>query len=108
MGNARWAALGAAMVLSTVLAGAAGGAAAGVGTSFPADFPTIADASLGTPVLGFGAAGPVERTPVILLHGNNDTPYPTACNPAYGDIQALADHLLANGWAASELWALGY
>jgi pimeloyl-ACP methyl ester carboxylesterase len=83
-------------------------AGAAVGTSFPADFPVIADASLGTPVLGFGAAGPVERTPVILLHGNNDTPYPTACNPAYGDVQALADHLLANGWAASELWALGY
>jgi pimeloyl-ACP methyl ester carboxylesterase len=95
------AALAAALVLAAP-------AAAGVGTSFPADFPTIADASLGTPVLGFGAAGPVERTPVILLHGNNDTPFPTACNPAYGDVQALADHLLASGWAASELWALGY
>jgi pimeloyl-ACP methyl ester carboxylesterase len=83
-------------------------ATAGVGTSFPPGFPAIADASLGTPVLGFGAAGSVDRTPVILLHGNNDTPYPTACNPAYGDVQALADHLLANGWRASELWALGY
>jgi pimeloyl-ACP methyl ester carboxylesterase len=83
-------------------------ATAGVGTSFPAGFPAIADASLGTPVLGFGAAGRAHRTPVILLHGNNDTPYPTACNPAYGDVQALADHLLAQGWDASELWALGY
>jgi pimeloyl-ACP methyl ester carboxylesterase len=82
-------------------------AGAGVGTSFPPDFPAIADASLGTPVIGFGAAGPVERTPVILLHGNNDTPYPTACNP-FGDVQALADALLVEGWAASELWALGY
>ena len=83
-------------------------ASAAVGTTFPAGFPTIVDASLGTPVLGFGASGPVERTPVILLHGNNDTPYPTACNPFYGDVQALADALLARGYAASELWGLGY
>jgi pimeloyl-ACP methyl ester carboxylesterase len=83
-------------------------ASAAIGTSFPADFPVITDASLGTPVLGFGASGPVERTPVILLHGNNDTPYPTACNPFYGDVQALADALLARGYAAPELWGLGY
>jgi pimeloyl-ACP methyl ester carboxylesterase len=83
-------------------------ASAAVGTTFPAGFPTIVDASLGTPVLGFGAAGAVDRTPVILLHGNNDTPYPTACNPFYGDVQALADALEARGYAASELWALGY
>jgi pimeloyl-ACP methyl ester carboxylesterase len=82
--------------------------AAAVGTTFPADFPVPTDASLGTPVLGFGASGPVERTPVILLHGNNDTPYPTACNPFYGDVQALADALLARGYASSELWGLGY
>ncbi len=86
----------------------AGPASAAVGTTFPADFPAITDASLGTPVLGFGAAGPVARTPVILLHGNNDTPYPTACNPFYGDVQALADALLAGGYAPSELWGLGY
>jgi pimeloyl-ACP methyl ester carboxylesterase len=95
----------AALVASLALAAPAG---AGVGTSFPSDFPAIADASLGTPVLGFGAAGHVERTPVILLHGNNDTPYPTACNPFYGDVQAVADALLARGYAAAELWALGY
>ena len=80
---------------------------AAAGTMFPPGFPTILDASLGAPVLGFGGSGPVERTPVILLHGNNDTPYPTACNP-FGDVQALADHLLANGYEASEVWALGY
>jgi pimeloyl-ACP methyl ester carboxylesterase len=80
---------------------------AAAGTTFPPGFPTILDASLGTPVLGFGGSGPVERTPVILLHGNNDTPYPTACNP-FGDVQALADHLLANGYETSEVWALGY
>ena len=34
-------------------------------------------------MIGFGAAGPVTRTPVIFIHGNNDTPFPTACNP-YG------------------------
>lgn len=83
-------------------------ASAGVGTSFPPDFPAIADASLGIPVIGFGAAGTVARTPVILLHGNNDTPYPTECNGAYGDVQALADALLGRGYAPSELWALGY
>jgi pimeloyl-ACP methyl ester carboxylesterase len=78
-----------------------------VGTSLPADFPVILDASLGTPVLGFGASGPVERTPVILLHGNNDTPFATACNP-YGRIQALAQYLADHGYATSELWGLGY
>ena len=52
--------------------------------------------------------GRSTRTPVILLHGNNDTPYPTACNPFYGDVQALADALLARGYAPSELWGLGY
>jgi pimeloyl-ACP methyl ester carboxylesterase len=82
-------------------------AAPAAGTTFPPGFPTILDASLGIPVIGFGGAGPVTRTPVILLHGNNDTPYPTACNP-FGDVQALADHLLANGYAPSEVWALGY
>jgi hypothetical protein len=28
----------------------------------------ILDASLGTPLLGFGAAGHVKRTPVIFVH----------------------------------------
>jgi pimeloyl-ACP methyl ester carboxylesterase len=94
----------AGVLAALVLPGPASPAA---GTTFPPGFPTILDASLGTPVLGFGGSGRVERTPVILLHGNNDTPYPTACNP-FGDVQALADHLLANGYAASEVWALGY
>jgi hypothetical protein len=53
-----------------------------LGTTFPADFPIIRDASLGAPVIGFGSRqGRVERVPVIFLHGNNDTPYPTTCNP---------------------------
>ena len=80
-----------------------------VGTSFPADFPVIVDASLGTPVLGFGSAeGPVAHTPVVFVHGNNDTPYPTACNPGYGKMQEFANYLLAHGYRPSELWGLGY
>src|SRR3954464_9017997 len=96
-----------AALLVTLLAPLAARAAGTVGTSFPADFPAPTDASLGTPVLGFGAAGPVQRTPVILLHGNNDTPYPTICNP-YGDVHSLAQYLADHGYAPSELWGLGY
>jgi pimeloyl-ACP methyl ester carboxylesterase len=82
-------------------------AAGTVGSTLPADFPVIEDASLRKPVIGFGAAGPVSRTPVVFLHGNNDTPFATACNP-YGRIQALAQHLADHGWQPSELWGLGY
>jgi pimeloyl-ACP methyl ester carboxylesterase len=81
--------------------------AATVGTSFPAGFPTIVDASLGVPVIGFGAAGPVERTPVIFLHGNNDTPYATLCNP-YGNMHDVAQYFVDHGYSASELWGVGY
>ena len=99
----QWAAaMGAALSLAAQAAGT-------VGTTFPPDFPVIEDASLvGKPVIGFGAAGPVKRTPVIFLHGNNDTPFPTACNPLLGWVQGLAQHLADNGWATSELWGLGY
>ncbi|MBL8346868.1 MAG: hypothetical protein JNN03_15620 [Rubrivivax sp.] len=83
-------------------------AAGTVGSTLPADFPVIEDASLGKPVIGFGAAGPVSRVPVIFLHGNNDTPFPTACNGFYGHIQKLAQHLADNGYSPSELWGLGY
>ena len=86
----------------------AANASATVGTTFPAGFPAITDASLGTPVLGFGGAGPVHRTPVIFLHGNNDTPFPTACNPFYGSVHDFAQFFEAHGYSASELWALGY
>jgi pimeloyl-ACP methyl ester carboxylesterase len=83
------------------------GAAGSVGTSLPADFPVIVDASLGVPVIGFGAAGPVARTPVIFLHGNNDTPFPTDCNP-FGRIHNVAEFFAAHGYSPSELWGLGY
>jgi pimeloyl-ACP methyl ester carboxylesterase len=98
-----------AMALSALVTTAVVQAAGTVGTSLPADFPLIEDASLtGKPVLGFGAAGPVMRTPVVFLHGNNDTPFATACNPVYGRIHALAQFLADNGYATSELWGLGY
>ncbi|HRH87416.1 MAG TPA: alpha/beta fold hydrolase [Rubrivivax sp.] len=87
--------------------GLAAQAADTVGSTLPANFPVIIDTSLGKPVIGFGAAGEVKRTPVIFLHGNNDTPFATACNP-YGRMQAMAQHLADNGWASSELWGLGY
>jgi pimeloyl-ACP methyl ester carboxylesterase len=94
--------------LATALALAGGALASGtVGTSFPAGFPAITDASLGTPVIGFGAAGRVTRTPVIFLHGNNDTPFPTACNP-FGYVHNLAQYFADHGYAPSELWGLGY
>jgi pimeloyl-ACP methyl ester carboxylesterase len=78
-----------------------------VGTTLPAGFPVINDASLGTPLLGFGAAGPLTHTPVVFVHGNNDTPYPNACNP-YGNVHNFAQYLSDHGYALSELWAVGY
>jgi len=97
-----------ALVVVGVLASAGAASAAGtVGTSFPAGFPRIVDASLGVPVIGFGAAGELERTPVVFLHGNNDTPFATACNP-YGNVHDMAQYFLDHGYRASELWALGY
>lgn len=92
--------------LSVALPLAAAGAEQ-VGTSFPKGFPVILDHSLGVPVIGFGGAGPVSRTPVIFLHGNNDSPYPTDCN-SYGKIQAFAQYFADHGYRLSELWALGY
>jgi pimeloyl-ACP methyl ester carboxylesterase len=79
-----------------------------VGTTFPKGFRVPTDRALGTPVLGFGAAGKLHRTPVIFLHGNNDTPYPTSCNSPYGKIQAFAQYFADHGYRTSELWALGY
>jgi pimeloyl-ACP methyl ester carboxylesterase len=98
----------AAVVLVQLVAAHSAAAADGLGTTLPPGFTVIEDASLGTPVLGFGAAGPVSRTPVIFLHGNNDTPFPTACNPLYGKVHAFAESFLARGYAPSELWGLGY
>jgi len=82
-------------------------AAGTVGTTLPDDFPAIEDTSLHKPLIGFGAAGAVTRTPVIFIHGNNDTPFPTACNP-FGRVQAFAQFFADNGYSTSELWGIGY
>ena len=78
-----------------------------VGTSFPDDFPVFDDHSLGIPVIGFGAPGPVTRVPVVFLHGNNDSPFPTDCN-SFGYIHNFAQYLADGGYRLSELWGLGY
>jgi len=102
-------ALLAAAAATTVLAAAPSAAVAGgtVGTSLPAGFPTILDASLRAPLIGFGGAGIASRTPVLFIHGNNDTPFPTACNP-FGRIHAMAQFFADHGYSPSELWAVGY
>ncbi len=98
----------AAVAASLSAIAALGHAGGTVGTTFPTGFPAIEDASLtNKTLLGFGAAGKVTRTPVVFVHGNNDTPYPTACNP-YGRVQAFAQFLADSGYATSELWAIGY
>ena len=61
-----------------------------VGTSLPSGFPVIADASLGKPLIGFGAAGPVTRRPVVFVHGNNDTPLPHGMQPVRQDAGVCA------------------
>ena len=78
-----------------------------VGTTLPKDFPVIMNYYLGQPVLGFGAKGALHRVPVIFLHGNNDTPFPTSCNP-YGDVHSFAQYFVDNGYRLSEVWGLGY
>jgi pimeloyl-ACP methyl ester carboxylesterase len=79
-----------------------------IGTKFPDHFPVIKNFYLGKPVIGFGSdIGRVEHVPVIFLHGNNDTPFATACNP-FGRMQAFAQFFLDHGYHPSELWGLGY
>lgn len=103
----RWmrrAAAAAAAALACVAAQAAGP----VGTTFPAGFNVPEDASLGVPVIGFGAAGAVKRTPVIFLHGNGGTPYDTGCSRWSANTRAMAQFFSDSGYAPSELWGLGY
>ena len=96
-------------LLLAALSAPGAAAAPTIGTTFPKGFAVPTDASLKVPVIGFGSdEGTVRRTPVIFLHGNNDTPYPTTCNGSYGAPQAFAQHLLENGWSPKELWGLGY
>jgi pimeloyl-ACP methyl ester carboxylesterase len=104
--------LGIAVIIAALLQLGAGGSASGagaqIGTTFPDHFPVIKNFYLGKPVIGFGSdVGRVERVPVIFIHGNNDTPFKTECNP-FGRIQAFAQFFLDQGYQPSELWALGY
>ena len=79
-----------------------------VGTTFPPGFPIIINPNLGVPVIGFGSnKGPTAHVPVIFLHGNNDTPFPTACNP-FGHIHDFAQFLVNRGYRLNEVWGLGY
>ena len=96
-----------AIVCAGLLAGGAARADGVVGTTFPEGFPRIVDASLGVPVIGFGGKGTVEHVPVIFLHGNNDTPFATACNP-FGYVHGMAQFFRDAGYGAGELWGLGY
>ncbi|MGH8013972.1 MAG: hypothetical protein ACREQ4_15900, partial [Candidatus Binataceae bacterium] len=43
----------------------------------------------------------------IFLHGNNDSPFPTACNP-FGYIHNMAQYFLDHGYEPGQLWGLGY
>jgi pimeloyl-ACP methyl ester carboxylesterase len=97
--------LHAAIVIAALAAPAY--AAGTVGSTLPDGFPAIEDTSLHKPLIGFGAAGTVTRTPVIFIHGNNDTPFPTACNP-FGRVQAFAQYFADNGYSTAELWGIGY
>src|SRR5215471_9356764 len=103
-------------IIAILLQFGAGGLASGappstsaaIGTTFPDHFPVILNFYLGKPVIGFGSdVGRVEHVPVIFVHGNNDSPFATACNP-FGRIQAFAQFFLDNGYHPSELWGLGY
>jgi pimeloyl-ACP methyl ester carboxylesterase len=92
----------------------AGGAAAQspaatptVGTTLPQDFPVITNFYLGKEIIGFGAEGHAHRVPVIFVHGNNDSPFATACNP-FGYIHSFAQFFLTKGYRPSELWGIGY
>ena len=49
----------------------------------------------------------MKRTPVIFLHGNNDTPFATLCN-GLGKIHDLAQAFVDRGYSPSEVWGLGY
>ncbi|MEO6205228.1 MAG: hypothetical protein ABIO67_07600, partial [Mycobacteriales bacterium] len=97
------------LVAFVLVSGPSDAAGPTIGTTFPAGFEVPADHSLKLPVIGFGSGeGAVTRVPVIFLHGNNDTPFPTTCNGSYGAPQAFAQYFADHGYAPKELWGLGY
>jgi pimeloyl-ACP methyl ester carboxylesterase len=96
------------VALASLLVPATARGAAQVGQSFPPGFPRLLDHSLHVPLTGFGGAGRITRTPVIFLHGNNDSVFPTTCNGAYGKFQVFAQYFADRGYRLSELWGLNY
>jgi pimeloyl-ACP methyl ester carboxylesterase len=98
----------AALGVTLAVAGGAQAQTTTVGTSFPAGFVAGMDASLNKPWIGFGGAGPVTRTPVIFLHGNDDTPFYGGLGRTGVNIHGMAQAFANAGWASSELWALGW
>jgi hypothetical protein len=95
------------LALAAAVSGSVASAAERVGTALPAGFPAILNPYLGVAAIGFGAQGGARGVPVIFLHGNNDSPFPTPCNP-YGNIHDLAQFFLDNGYQPGQLWGLGY
>ena len=103
--------LAAASIVSTAVTGLHVEAKKGIAlpTSLPQGFAVPIDRDLGVPVIGFGGFehAHLKHNPVIFLHGNNDTPFPTACNP-FGGIAKIAQFFLDQGYSTEELWGLGY
>ena len=95
----------ACLMVAAALPAQAGG---NVTPAFPQNFTPPADASLGKPVIGFGANGKAKRTPVIFLHGNDETPDGTGCARTKVSMLAFAQFLADNGYSPAELWGLGY
>ena len=63
--------------------------------------------ALAKPVIGFGAAGRVVRTPVVFLHGDGGVPY-DRLHALERQHPAMAQYFSDSGYRPSELWALGY
>src|ERR1700738_2460457 len=87
-----------AAIIAVLLQGSAGGLASAaspgksveIGAKFPERFPVIPNFYLGKAVIGCGSdVGTFDHLPRIFPHGNNATPFATACNP-FGRMQAFA------------------
>ena len=78
-----------------------------VGTTFPADFPVILDASLGVPVIGFGAAGASRaRRSSSCTATTTRRSRRAATRSATSTASRSSSPITA--MRTSELWGLGY
>lgn len=66
---------------------------------YPAGFEPPLSSETGEPMPGFGGAGAPSRTPLVLIHGNT---------VSAGFWLPAREHLLANGYKPSEVWAMSY